>query len=138
MSGKLPIPTCFEKENIQTLYLDELNIVFTLAFRFVKPYCNFWTIIFVGELHFSIDMSFILVFLVIGTLCGFANSDKGGCGIESPSVAAKDSNKNSVSTVSETSTQSFDEQRMKCVQYLQSNLKEFMQSVHPPPSKVSY
>ena len=83
-------------------------------------------------------MSFILVFLVIGTLCGFANSDKGGCGIESHSVAAKESNRNSVSTVSETSTQSFDEQRIKCVQYLQSNLKEFMQSEHPPPSKVSY
>jgi hypothetical protein len=83
-------------------------------------------------------MMFVLVIWIISSSFSITNSFAGGCGLESTSVAEKDSNNNSVSTVSERSMVSFADQRVKCVQYLQSNLNEFMQKKDPPYNKVSF
>ncbi|EFX70527.1 hypothetical protein DAPPUDRAFT_328102 [Daphnia pulex] len=79
-------------------------------------------------------MSIILVILVISSSLNVAKSE----GSDQPtSVEEEGLYKNSVSTVSERSRLSFKNQRIKCVQYLQSNLNEFMQTVDAPSNKNS-
>jgi hypothetical protein len=74
-------------------------------------------------------------FLVISSSLNVVKSEGSD---QSTSVVEEGLHQNDVSTVLERSRLSLKNQRIKCVQYLQSNLNEFMQTVDVPSNKVSF
>lgn len=87
---------------------------------------------------FSAKFTIFMIFSVTGITLGDNPSLAEKNGIEKDLFQVEDSSNNAVSTVSEKSTVSLKNERGKCVEYLESNLKEFLQKNTPPTSKVSF
>lgn len=90
-----------------------------------------------GGRIFSVKFTGFVIFLVTGIIRG-DDSLVGEPGIENDLFQLEDPNSNAVSTVSEKSTVFLKNERGKCVEYLETNLKEFLQKNTPPTNKVSF
>ncbi|XP_059353267.1 uncharacterized protein LOC132088398 [Daphnia carinata] len=85
---------------------------------------------------YSAKFTIFMIFSVTGITLG-DNPLAEKSGIENDLFQGEDSSNNVVSTVSEKSTVSLKNERGKCVEYLESNLKEFLQTNTLTTSKDS-
>ncbi|KAI9552390.1 hypothetical protein GHT06_022756 [Daphnia sinensis] len=86
---------------------------------------------------FSAKLTIFMIFSITGITLGDNPALVQKRGIENNIIQEEDASNNAVSTVSEKSTISLKNERGKCVEYLESSLKEFLQKTTPPTSRDS-